>query len=603
MIAFVLNAQNNNQFLENRFRLAKSYEKAHKYDQAIEIYKDLLKTQPWNYKYIMALNNAFISIKDYDSSIKLLSDRVKQNPNDTNLYALIGKTYYTKGDYEKAFSIWDEALQIVNVNQVSYRIVANAAIEMRAFDKAAEIIKRAKEKYADTEMFLFDLANLYTVTMKYEEAVNEYCSLLISHPQHLALVKSRLIQILGNHGAAETAVKVVNNYFEETGNREFLGLLALIYIQTNEFEKAFEINKKLELEFDGNGTRMYGFAQTVYSENITDIALKAYEFILEHFPDSPIIPNVKLGYAKTLEKKTVLSYRNSPENWKPLVQKQNYNKQDFSRIIESYRELLRYYSNPENIAEIYFRIGLIYKNYLSDYDSSSFYFINCFKKYPLSSYAYKCKYELGREFIERKEFEKAEREFKGIIKEPRADKNLKSSAQFDLSKIYFWRGNFADAIAGLSEISKNLSDDNANDALQLSMMITILRQDSLTLLKFAKADMFISLNQLDSAAQILSGLSKKENLLIWNSYAKYNLAVILLAKHKIADAVNLLNELVQDEKPSLVKDKSLFLLGKIYQFGVKDSNKAIEQYQKLLENFPNSLYLDKARDFINSLQL
>jgi outer membrane protein assembly factor BamD (BamD/ComL family) len=44
------------------------------------------------------------------------------------------------------------------------------------------------------------------------------------------------------------------------------------------------------------------------------------------------------------------------------------------------------------------------------------------------------------------------------------------------------------------------------------------------------------------------------------------------------------------------------LQGNIYQFAKKDSPKAIEIYESLLAKFPNSIYLDEAREAINKLK-
>jgi outer membrane protein assembly factor BamD (BamD/ComL family) len=44
------------------------------------------------------------------------------------------------------------------------------------------------------------------------------------------------------------------------------------------------------------------------------------------------------------------------------------------------------------------------------------------------------------------------------------------------------------------------------------------------------------------------------------------------------------------------------LSGKIYEFGLKDTPKALEIYEKLLAEFPNSLFLDEAREQIIKLR-
>ncbi len=594
-------AQNNN-LLGNRFRLAQSYERAHKFKEAKSIYSELHKIQPWNFQYMSALNNVYLELKDYEASINLLNTRIEANPADINLNALLGKTYYTMGNYEKAFDIWNSSLDKVGNNPVNYRIIANAAIEMRAFDEAIEILKSAKEKYAGNEMFLFDLANLYTVTMNYRGAVDEYCSILLTHPQNLSLVKNRLSQILGNHGAVNVAENVIRRYFEKTEDRQYLNLLAFVYFQTKQFKKAFEVNKRLEEDFNGNGSGMYTFAQTAYREDEIELAVKAFRYVIDRYPQMPVIPNAKLGYAKTLEKSILLNSADSAESWKPIKPPKNYPSSKFNEAINSYKELLKYYSSPSIVAEVYFRIGSVYKDRLNNTDSSTAYFIRCIEQYPGSQFAFNSIFELGEQYMEAGKIKKASAEFNKLIKMQRAERNLKSKAQIKLSRINFWLGRFGEALEGLGEISKNLSDDNVNDALQLSMLITTMRKDSLTLLDFARADMFAVRSDYKEALKIYLKLSDKENLLIWNSFARYKAAEIFIVDHKLAEAESALKSISKDEKPSLVKDKALFLLGKLYQFGLKEEKKAIGTYQKLLENFPNSLYLDKVRVFINSIQ-
>jgi outer membrane protein assembly factor BamD (BamD/ComL family) len=44
------------------------------------------------------------------------------------------------------------------------------------------------------------------------------------------------------------------------------------------------------------------------------------------------------------------------------------------------------------------------------------------------------------------------------------------------------------------------------------------------------------------------------------------------------------------------------LLGRIYQFGIKNYGKAQEYYQKLLADFPKSIYSDDARTQLLLLQ-
>ena len=60
--------------------------------------------------------------------------------------------------------------------------------------------------------------------------------------------------------------------------------------------------------------------------------------------------------------------------------------------------------------------------------------------------------------------------------------------------------------------------------------------------------------------------------------------------------------MVEEGEKNIYADKALYLLGNIYQYGVGDSTKAVEIYEKLLAKFPASIYLDEARNEIIKLR-
>ncbi|RPI65699.1 MAG: hypothetical protein EHM47_18360, partial [Ignavibacteriales bacterium] len=80
--------------------------------------------------------------------------------------------------------------------------------------------------------------------------------------------------------------------------------------------------------------------------------------------------------------------------------------------------------------------------------------------------------------------------------------------------------------------------------------------------------------------------------------AKLKEAEIELAAGRIEESILLLQEISSENEKNIFADKALFLLGKLYQYGLKDDIQASEMYESLLAKFPNSLYLDEAREEI-----
>ena len=118
----------------NLYLLGENYEQSGYPDKAKEIYADLYSRNSSNPQYFNSLNRIYVLLKQYDASIKLIEQQLSINPQDINLYGLLGSSYYLMGNETKAFSIWDDGLNKVPQNQINYKLMANYAIERRAFE-------------------------------------------------------------------------------------------------------------------------------------------------------------------------------------------------------------------------------------------------------------------------------------------------------------------------------------------------------------------------------------------------------------------------------------------------------------------------------------
>jgi outer membrane protein assembly factor BamD (BamD/ComL family) len=61
-------------------------------------------------------------------------------------------------------------------------------------------------------------------------------------------------------------------------------------------------------------------------------------------------------------------------------------------------------------------------------------------------------------------------------------------------------------------------------------------------------------------------------------------------------------KLVKDFPESLAIDIALVKIGRAYDLGLHNITKAIESYQRLLEKYPNSIYVNQVRQRIRELR-
>ena len=64
--------------LNNKYRLAKTYEQAGDFNKAKELYQELVTAAPLNNQFNNSLNEIYLKLKEYDQSIILLEKRIEQ---------------------------------------------------------------------------------------------------------------------------------------------------------------------------------------------------------------------------------------------------------------------------------------------------------------------------------------------------------------------------------------------------------------------------------------------------------------------------------------------------------------------------------------------
>lgn len=585
------------QDIMNRFMLGKNFEQSGEFEKAKQIFEELYREQPVNFQYFDALNRVYIQLKEYDNSIKIIKDRLETNKADINLYGQLGKTYYLKGDESKAFDIWDEALKKFPDNQNNYRTIANYAIERRAFEKAIEYLKEGKKFSDNSRLFSYDLANIYSLTMRFKDAAREYCEIISLNPNQYRLIESRILSYLKKPDALLQTIETVEEY-RTSDVLAFDYLLARLYMEDNELDKAFEIYLEIDNKQNNQGSDLYNFANFTYSEKEFELAARVYNKLVARYPNSPFVSSAKLGYAKTLEEVLNKEYTTADNTWKPFYKIKSTDHENVGKIIAAYKELVVLYPRSEVASEALLRIGkiLLYKE--NNISSAKTYFGRIVKEYPVSRFVFDAYIDLARTNILEDNLEEAKRNFLKIIKNNSAGEDKRNLARYGLAKVNFYLGNFTIAKNGLGEILGNLKDNIANDAIELSLLLNTTLNDSSNLLLFAKGEMLLIQGKYEEASAIFTEITSNKQEFVLQNRAALREAESELALGNYDKSIPLLQKISDENEKNIYSDKALYLLGKTYQYGLKDDPKAIEMYESLLAKFPNSLYLDIAREEI-----
>lgn len=587
--------------LDNKYRLAQLFEQEGQLEKAETIYRELSTSQPWNYSFLDGLNRILVRQKKYDESILLLENRIKETPADVSLFGLLGTTYYMMDNINKAYESWERGIKTNPNSYIVYRVIANYVLESRLFEKALELLNRGKAFAEDPAIFSLDLANIYSVNMRFEEAAREFCNLISIKPDQVGIVKSRLQNYFNRPGAAESTIKVVKEFTGKNKLPVLYDLLSFCYSLNGNLKEAFAATIEYDKISGGNGNYIFTFAQETYRNKQFEFAANSFKYFIEYFSQSPLLPIARIGYSKTLEDDLNSRIANSPDSWKPITQSKVLYEKEYLEVIKSYEQLADSYPNNATFVEANFRIAEIYFNRLNNFTKADSIYNIVISKSPFSNFTSLSFLSKAKIAMKENRLEEALDLLRRSGQIDLSDIQTLNEAKFYYGLVNFWKGDFSQSINTFKEILYNLNNDFANDAIEYSAMISSSKKDSINLVKYANADRLLFQNKLKECVVEFKTLADNPNLFILNEFANYRLAEIFLMKDDFFSAVQILENLSNDEKVAIFADKSIFLLGKAYQFGLGDLTKASSNYQKLLEKFPNSLYFDEAREYLKAI--
>ena len=182
---------------------------------------------------------------------------------------------------------------------------------------------------------------------------------------------------------------------------------------------------------------------------------------------------------------------------------------------------------------------------------------------------------------------------------------LGSQAKFRNAKLSYYNHDFAWANSQLKVLRASTTKLIANDAMELSLLISDNMDDDSTytmLERYADADLLLYRNQLDSAYDALEALSTSALSHPIFDEVLLQKARIRIRQQQYAEADSLLQKLVEFYPDEIVADDAVMLLAQLNEERLNNMEQARYYYEKLILDYPASLYVDQARKRYNLLK-
>ena len=178
-------------------------------------------------------------------------------------------------------------------------------------------------------------------------------------------------------------------------------------------------------------------------------------------------------------------------------------------------------------------------------------------------------------------------------------------AKFKSARIFYFEGEFDFAQSQLDVLKQSTSKLLANDALELSIMITYnygLDSNYIAMAWFSKADLFVEQLQFLDAFALFDSIQE--------NYPFHSLADEILYKRARAmelqgdwnKALGYYEDIVKFHENDILADNAIFKSAELLEEKLGDENAAIERYKQLLLKHPGSLYAHETRKRIRRLR-
>jgi cellulose synthase operon protein C len=546
----------------------------------------------------------YVQLKRYDDAIAVINDRIPRQPNEATLYGTLGTVHYRAGREPKAMAAWERAIALAPQNQQSYRLIASLMIENRLLDRAAEVYRRGRVACRDERLFTIELAQLLIASMDYTGATEEFLRWLSQNPAQIAYVESRLAAFTYKDEGRAAATRVVQAHLDEQPALRLYELLAWLHMEGRDFDRAFEVYRRVDELSNADGVALLGFADRVFREHAYDVAVRAYREAMGRPLPSQRAPQARYGYACAIMEREVSTDSADVPVWAGTGSRAEA-RTHLNDAMAAFSSIVADYPQTEYSARSLYQIGLIQLRYSQDLNSAARTFQQVLAE-PAARPSVRADVQLriAELLIARAETTAADAPLRAVLGTSGTTPDQTDEAQLRLAEIAFFNGRIDEALKLLATISTNVKNDFANDALELQLLL----QENAggppqAIVLYGRAEFLSRQYKNTEAVAMLTDLTHQYPTSPLVDDALLRAGALLTSSARYQEALDVYQRMLSDlhEKSKLL-DRVLLRMGEVEQFGLHQPASAIASYEQLLAGYPQSVLTETARKRIRALR-
>jgi len=571
-------------------KLAMQYYSDGDYEKAA-MYLDKIYEEAPTYSNYTYYFNTLLELEKMKIAEKICKKQMKTSPNELRLFLDMAKVYGKTEKEAKMAEEYDKAINSINdkTRHTTINNLANAFQLEGMLDRSIRVYEQGN-KFSNTSNLMYNrnIAQIYGVQGKMKLMFTTLLDLIHTNIGYLVSVQSSIANSidfsLDEKPVGLLKMELLKRSQKNPNKIVYNELLAWVFAQIGDFNSAFIQIKSIDKKENEKGRRVLELANTCVNNGEFDLAIMCYDYVVSLGDNMPNYRTAKIRRLNTLKQKLISG--NTPTNDELNSLKDNY--------IESIQQIGRNEFAISSIRDL----ATLYAYYIHDVDAAQNLLEDALtfgglRKKKIAE----IKIELADILVIKGDVWDASLLYMQVDKGFKHDR-IGHLAKFKNTKIFYYTGDFDWAQGELDVLKASTSKLIANDAMELSMLITDnynMDTTQLTMQRFARADLLIFQNKTDEANLIFDSINQEFTYHTLNDEILIKRAEIEIKKRNYEKAVVYLLEVVTAYGDDLLADNALYTLANLYEKNLHDTDKAAEFYKKILFEHTDSLFVIEAR--------
>ncbi len=523
-------------------QLAQNYFDKGDFEKALISYDELSKLMPYNSLYFQKRIDCNQQLQRFSISEKLILERIS-NFKQGSLLVELGYNYQLQKDDVRAKKQYDLAIERIKKTPTEVYGIASSFERKVILDYA--ILAYQTAMTIDTKLnFNYQMAILYGQKGNTDLMIEKFLSESYTNPLILNSIKIQFLRFLTDDLNAVFTEKLKKALLLRTQKNQDVfwnEYLSWFFVQQKEFGKAFIQEKGIYKRNPETFSNIVNLAKLAIDEDEPETAKEIFTFILDNTNDL----DLKIEANRFLMK----------------IKIDNATEKEFIGIGLDFDNLIKEFGfSPYTLSILKLQAHFVAFNLKNPEEGKTI--LKKILELPLNEYQIAdIKMELGDILLSQEKFNQALILYSQVEEDQKNDE-ISHEASLKIAKTSYYQNDFVWASKQLKTLKSAATQLIANDAMDLFLLLndnTVADSTQVALKKFAKAD-------------------------------------FLLYQNKTQDALVAFQNVLKENKTPEIEPITFLRIGKIYE-KQGDFVSALIQYQKIIDNFKECIYIDEANYF------